>query len=833
MPPIRNFKLLPIALAVAAFVPVAQAQVSAAPPAAVNTSAAAETKSTAATKAQASAETNTLQQVVITGTASHSGQKKLATSFSISTATEEQIKEAAPSSTADLLKIVPGVFVETSGGTAGANIAVRGFPTAGDAPYVTMQLDGVPLYPASTLSFLENSSLFRLDDTVERVEVLRGGTSPIWSNGQAGATANFIQKRGGNLPEGSLRYTTGTGGLHRVDAYYGGKLADKWYVSGGGFYRTSTGVRNTQYPADEGGQFSLNLTRKLDNGELSVWGRATSDKNTFFTGIPMVSSGNGDSISSFPGIDARTGALQGNAIRNVLLETSPGAKPGQMAIDLADGRGLSSQMLGLDFNQKVGAWTFSDRAGYMSGKAPTKALFTGGTPGTLGDYISGKITAANSNASVVSAAGGLATTGSASLLDGTSLTDMNQQVLSAGLWSVDKDIKAFSNDARLNRELAGGHTVSLGMYLASYSSHDLWYLGNSMLMTAQNHAQPVNVALNNGVKVTRNGFDGASFYALDAAYNGKNVAFTVADEWKLTSQLRLDGGVRWERQTTTGSVGQPLSGDLDGNPLTLYNNNASYLSGNYKPIDFSASKVAYTVGAAYMVNDKLNTFVRANSGFRFPNFDDLRDGARSIEDVKQYEVGVKAGDRDYSFFVTGFYNTFKGQPQQQFLADGRSINFLLASKAYGLEFEGAVRPVKNFELALGGNYAQAEYVDSGSYTGKQVQRQPKLQFRVSPSYRVNADWGTAKLFATYAYTGKRFGDVNNLQPLPAYHTLDAGVVANIDDFEIRLTGTNLTNRIGITEGNARVIGSGTTAQGVFIGRPIFGRSVQLSLAMHF
>lgn len=815
--------LLPLVLAMSAGFAAAQAQAQTAIPPA------------AAAKAQGGG--NVMDAVVVTGTASHAGQKLLSTTFSISSISEEGIKEAAPSSTADLLKIVPGIFVESSGGTAGANISVRGFPTSGDAPYVTMQLDGVPMYPAATLSFMENSSLFRLDDTVERVEVLRGGPSPIWSNGQAGATANFIQKRGSDQSEGSLRYTTGTGGLQRVDVYYGGKLSEGWYISGGGFYRTSTGVRDTQYPADEGGQFSLNLTRRIDGGgSLNLWARASSDKNTFFTGIPLTSSNGGTKVGSFPGLDALTGALQGSALRNVMLETTPGATPGTMKVDLADGRGLQSTMVGLDFNKKFGDWTFSDRAGYMSGKVPTKALFTGGAPATLASYISGKVTDANGNAAVLAAAGSPATGGTASYLDGRAISDMNQPVMSAGIWSVDKDVRAFTNDARLNRELAGGHTLSLGLYLASYSSNDLWYLGNGMLMTAQHHAQPINVTLNNGVKVTRNGFDGASFYSLDANYSGNNVAATVADEWKVNRDLRLDVGARWERERITGSVGQPLSGDLDGNPLTLYNNNASYLSGTYKPVDFNQSKTSYTAGAGYMLSEQVNTFVRINSGLRFPSFDDLRDGNRAVETVKQYEIGLKAASRNYSLFLTAFHNDFKGQPQTQFLADGTQLNFLLGSKTNGIEFEGLLRPLmdfRGFELTVGGNWIKAEYVDSGSLSGLQVQRQPKFQARLSPSYRINTGWGSAKVFATYSVVGKRFGDVQNQQPLPRYNTLDAGVITNLGDFELRLTGSNLTNQIGITEGNARVVGAGTTAQGVFIGRPIFGRSVQLSLAAAF
>lgn len=149
---------------------------------------------------QAQGSANTAQEetetIVVTGSANPLGERKLTASFSITTADENQIREAAPSNTADLLKIVPGVFAETTGGTSGANIAVRGFPTGGDALFSTIELDGSPVYASPTLSFLDNSSLFRIDDTVARVEALRGGSSPIWSSGQPGVTVNFIQKNG-------------------------------------------------------------------------------------------------------------------------------------------------------------------------------------------------------------------------------------------------------------------------------------------------------------------------------------------------------------------------------------------------------------------------------------------------------------------------------------------------------------------------------------------------------------------------------------------------------------------------------------------------------------
>ncbi|HEV8690561.1 MAG TPA: TonB-dependent receptor plug domain-containing protein, partial [Ideonella sp.] len=258
------------------------------------------------------------ETVVVTGTTSR--KRKLDASFSITTADSEQIKQAAPSSTADVLKIVPGVFVETTGGQSGANMRVRGFPTPGDGPYSTFQLNGSPLYALPTLSFFEHSQLFRLDDTIDRVEVLRGGPSPIFSAGQPGITVNFIQKQGGIEPEGSLRVTTGTGNLRRFDGVFSGPLSDKWRFMVGGFYRTDDGIRNTEFPADRGGQFSALLTRALDDGSVSLYGRVMNEKNAFYTAIPVVGSADGKSVSSFPGFDAGTAYFYGNELRNLSLE---------------------------------------------------------------------------------------------------------------------------------------------------------------------------------------------------------------------------------------------------------------------------------------------------------------------------------------------------------------------------------------------------------------------------------------------------------------------------------------------------------------------------------
>src|ERR1700690_3998977 len=202
-----------------------------------------------------STTSNTLDEVVVT--ASAQGVRKLDASYNIVTANLQEILNANPASVAEIYKFSPGVWPESSGGQTGVNIDVVGFPNGGgDSPYFTTMIQGSPLYGSPYLSFMDNSSLIRFADTVERVEGVQGGTSAIFGPGQPGATANFILRTGSDKTEGSIGVTYGSEGSERVDAFISGKMIDGWYGSLGGFYRVSDGIRNPQYPADIGGQLT-------------------------------------------------------------------------------------------------------------------------------------------------------------------------------------------------------------------------------------------------------------------------------------------------------------------------------------------------------------------------------------------------------------------------------------------------------------------------------------------------------------------------------------------------------------------------------------------------
>ena len=323
----------------------------------------------APTAPAANAPPQALEEIVVTGAAR--GEKKFKAAYAITTINEQQVKELAPTGTADLLKTVPGVWVETTGGETNANIYIRGFPQTGNSAYLTLELDGVPLFAPSSISFMDNTNLFRLDDSVDHVETLIGGPGAIWGHGQAGATMNVIQKNGYDNPGGVIEATTGSGSLYRGDFYYGGKIADDWYASVGGFYRTDQGVRDTQFPSDQGGQIEATLTHTFESGgEVEFYGRVLDDSNAFFTDIPMLATGAGSNLklSGFPGFNPLTATLDGNANRIATIDIGPNGQTTSM--DMAQGDGAKLHTFGMTFKKTIGDWDIVNRADYSAGELP-------------------------------------------------------------------------------------------------------------------------------------------------------------------------------------------------------------------------------------------------------------------------------------------------------------------------------------------------------------------------------------------------------------------------------------------------------------------------------
>lgn len=784
--------------------------------------------------------TSALETVVVTGSAI-GGVTKLEASYNIVTASEEQIRQSNPKSTADLLKISPGLWPESTGGQTGANIEIAGFPGGGDAPYFTTLLMGSPLYGMPTLSFFETTSIFRLDDTVKSVEILQGGPSVVFAGGQMGATANFFLKTGTDEPSGSVGLTYGDENLYRLDGFTGFKLGEGWYGSVGGFYRVSDGVRDPQFNADEGGQLTATIKRETDRGDIVLYARYLDDKNQFITPIPVIQRGR-DNFSAYPGFDPLTSTYNSKAIQHVRLNGYPN---GGTNADLADGRGAQMIFVGANFDQEFdNGWSISDKFLYNAGDVDTNALFSGSNPATLTEQLY----TLPSDLNGLQLPAGSAT---ATFVGGGAVA-ANQSVIRQGWWFIHKELENLNNDFRLSKEVFEGNTLTVGLYLAYYTMDDEWALGNQMLMTNEPNARPITVSYVSGGQ-TRQRTDAQGFLdngAFNISQRGHafNRAIYLSDSWRIDKWL-FDASVRYENQDATNRVCNLTNRNLDGNPLTEFDNAVPVCNGTLAITDYDEDFTSWTVGANYSFTDAMSSYVRVNRGGHFLDFDNGIRGSTTgntppMQIIRNYEVGFKFQNDLIYADVSAYFRDFTGLQYNPTDAAGVQIpnaRLLYGSESKGVNFIGAITPVDNFRFQVVANYLDGEYTDYDAcfpYTnvvtgngcapieGQQLQRQPKLRYMLTPSYRLPLGFGDIETYVTYTHVGDHTQDQSALQQLGSYYMWDFGVTAHVgDNWQFALRGTNVTDELGLTESNSRIFGSAAGAGGVLLARPIEGSEI--------
>lgn len=801
------------------------------------------------------AKTQDLQEVVVTGNAAYGGVKKLDASYSVTTLTADQIKQANPVSANDVLKASPGIHVESSGGQTGANIEVAGFPGSSGSPFVTIALNGSPLYPVPGLAYLEHGSLLRMDDTVARAEFVQGGPSVLYGNAQPGLFADFILKQGGETPAGSVGLTYGSEGMLRLDGFVSGPLGGSgWSGSIGGFWRKSDGVRDPQYTADKGGQLTATLSHDWDNGSLMFYARVLNDKNQFVTGTPILNPGRGQ-FSAYPGFDPLTGTMGSKADQREFLQTVPcftaGCTPGGIPINMANGRGPDVRFAGANFDWDFGnGWSLSDKLGVSGGTEGMVAFYsTGSNPSTLAAYI----TAAAATAGLPA---GLAAT--ATYANGGGAADMNQNVVKQELRYVKQQFQSASNELHVSKELFDGNTLTLGNYTAVYGSTEHAFQGSNILLQAVSNPNPIAISLSDGSNTwqlaSAQGFTAGPTAVNIIRGNGFNTAFFLSDSWKLDNWL-FDAGLRAEHQHVTAHLGNVGKADLDANPYTLYNNGSRYALPGQSNIYYGKTAPAWTVGANYAFTDNMSAYVRFNNGVHFPSVTDLTSlPGTPVGKVHNMEAGFKYQQDWIYATLTAYRRLYYGVPTTLLVAVGNTsqlVSYVYGSATNGLNLQATLKPFENFSLVFSGDYQDGQYTHSdGCYTyqgetsttvcnpknafnGNQLARQPVFQARVTPAYTLPTSWGSLSAWLTYEYIGSHYGDQLQLQPLGHYHDWAFGVVADIGThWQLRLQGTNLTNQIGLTEGNARLLDT-ASAGGVILARSIEGREINAQVKYQF
>ena len=821
----------------------------------------------------AATPTSSLDEIVVT--ASAQGVRKLDASFNIVSMNLEAIQNANPQSAAEIYKNSPGIWPEASGGQTGVNIDVAGFPNGGgDSPYFTTMIQGSPLYGAPYLSFMDNSSLIRFDDTIERVEIVQGGTSAIFGPGQPGATANFILRTGSDKSEGSIGLTYGSEGSERVDAFISGKIIDGWYGSVGGFYRNSDGVRDPQYPSDIGGQLTGTLKHDLDNGSIMFWYRVLQDKNQWVADFPYIVV-NGDP-KPYPGFNQLNNTYNSKQLQNFLI---PSPQGGFENDDISNGRGAALQYFGSELHLKFdNGWSISNNFLFDGGRVNTSALVNNGNPQTLSSYITslGQCSGTGCTPQVPTA---LVPSIQASYANGAPVSP-DQSVLTEQVWFVRKKITNVTDEFRLSMDLGAGNTLTAGLYGAYYTDNDNWSISSNVLMDNVPNASPIilqatsggniyNVTSAQGI-VNSNG----GYYILEQG-KATNIAMYLYDSWKLGSWI-FDASARLEHMNMTQQTTNASPVQL-GSQFDLWDNAVDLPNGTYTTAGKVNTIPTFSVGANYEFTDHMSAYVRANNGVHMANFDDVRantigplSGAANarattnppLQRMQNYEGGFKIQNRYTYVDASIYYKEFSGIPYTPVNIQNQPIGpqEIYGSQAKGVRLVGSVnpladsdiQPLKDFSVSVNANYVDEKYKDfqgcfiytniqnqviCGSINGQPLARTPKMRVSVTPqdiqNFNLGSWTGTLTEFITYEHVGQHYQDATGLNPLGTYYDLAAGIVATLgENWQLRLMGTNLTNQIGLTEGNAR-FGGNAVQNSVGFGRSIVGREGSIQLKYKF
>ncbi len=750
-----------------------------------------------------------VEEVIVTGTAVPT-RTKFDSSVAVSTFSAEDIAQQAPASSADLISSVPGFWVESTAGTTQGNVFARGIIQDGGYRYVGLMEDGIPIYPVFELSFYNPDQFVRVDDTIERVEALRGGTAPIFTAGAVGGTVNFVTQSAKDSARGSMKLGFSDYGMYRADVAWSAPLGDDWGIALGGYYRTSDGVRDPGYTADEGGQFRVKIGRTFDHGSIEFFGKYIDDRSLFVVPIPLT--GNPSDPRGLNGADAGTYSLHSEDLARAGLPVTA-ADVGLRGSNLEDGIHPQLATLGGKLN-----WEFNDTVSltnllrYTDGEVRFDGIFPGDAPVTGAAFAASRGVAANY--SVISTGASYAA---------------NQLVQNHGHWVVNKEYDAIQDDLRLNLNLET-HAVTFGLYLADYSMKDAWSLGNQILMDVSN--RPRRLALP-GV-TDPSGFTKYSTFNLLTDYDATAYSLYAADEWQVTDALRFDFGVRYDAQDIEGTIragssevapGVPT--DLDGNPATTYDRGVSLIGANRSTVDEDFDNTAFSIGFNYEFTPRQAMFGHYTDSAKLPHFDDVRNGVTVKDQVTNIELGYKASIDSLVVFATLFQTDFDNVPFQDILSNGQTVVRRAETRTRGIELEGEFQPIDALGIRFSITQQDPTYEGfSGSAagnTGNVIRRIPKTMARITPTYTFMD--GAARAYFTYTYAGKRYANDENTIELPKYTKLDAGVMFDVGgNWTFQVTGDNLTDEVGLTEGNPRTdVGSGGIGN-IYMVRPLFGRS---------
>ncbi|HEX7119293.1 MAG TPA: TonB-dependent receptor [Longimicrobiales bacterium] len=823
-----------------------------------------------------------LDALIVTGT--QVPRVKLDASVAVTVLSSEDVEQAAPRSTTEMLRFVPGFTrVESSGGEVNQNISMRGIL---GVEYVMFMEDGLPVFPTMHTFFMNADNLFRPDENIQRVEVVRGGSSALFGSNTPGAIINFINRTGGSELAGTMKATAGTEGLARYDFNVGGPMGEDWRFNVGGFYRYDHGVRDPGYPGIRGGQLKASVTRLLDRGHIRASLKIIDDRNQFILPLPFRNKEDPEYVPGFSDYGSFN-TLEGNHIR-VPLPTGA-----QLELPLDDGLRTKAYWLtanaGFDLD---GGWHIENSAQIMSNDQGWNAIVPSDVMAadayvqsyltqTYGAYYKG----------VLQAAGLLPADGDvAEIADGTKFiiealpgfdytlrypnvrdasgnpiayNAANGLLAPGGEWHVEKPMSAFQNQFQVRKSF-GDHSISAGLYFANYSQSNRWYF-TDILMDVRDNPHFVDLFVESAslryryldpatgeetetvvdvgnIEATKNGFRRFLSNYVNGTGQSTIVSGVIGGAFQLTDRLRADVGARYEWNDFVQTSENTSAVDLDGISGTLYDVEP-WGNGTFRHFSRSLSDWAASIGLNYEVNDEISIYAQGGRAYKMPALDEYLNAA-AVEQVELFDArttltgegGMKFSSDRFGFTVNGFYTLLKNIVGQGAITDPTTgetrwvINTAPENRSYGLELEATAQVTDGLHLIGNGTLLKAELGSgAGSDIGSWINGVPPVignlaAFYTRSNVSFNVDWH---------YVGRRYTDFQNNLRLPAYQYANLGVSYAVPGTGLTVAANllNVFQSKGLEEGNPRLV-TGPTSD-LFLARPILPRRLTASLRYDF
>ena len=723
-----------------------------------------------------------LDSIVITGTAT--ARTKMKQSVSVSTLDADQLQNAVAASAVDVLRTVPGLRAEASGGEGNANLGVRGLPMSdGGGRYVQLQEDGLPVLLIGDISFATADQFVRADYMTDALDVIRGGSSSTLATNAPGAIVNFRSKTG-KTSGGAFGVSTGLDHQQqRLDFAYGGKLGDKLNFQFGGFYRMGQGTRNTDVNVENGGQFRASVTKELDNASyIRVSVKSLHDRTPTYLPVPV--SVSGSKINSIAGVDPREAFFINSRFGN---DSTIDKHGNRISSNPADGLKVSVDSIGVEAQFNLGngvSITERFRKSAISGRF--LGVFPAGSQ--PGDYTG--------NTPVFSAH-----------IFNTSLDDMGNVF----------------NDLRLQKEmaLAGNAKLTLtgGLFTGQQNVAQTWYWNRYNIGLTGNSAALYNNAgavTTSPVGDATTTWGGCCMRSIDVRVTA--MAPYAALTWE-QGPLSLDGSVRYDKQRGTGT--QKFGDGANG---------GTWNAARTSTIGYTTDATSYSLGGNYELGKAMALFARVSHGVSWKSPDrvvwdaDINSGKAPYpkNEIDQLEAGVKYRGQGLSAFITAFYAKTKEGAGYELTTQTVKNN---AYDSKGIEAEMALS-FGDLRLTGGATLTDAS-ITSGANSGKTPRRQAKLVYQLSPSYAI----GALELGGSIVGTTQSFAQDDNVVVLPGFATVNTFANYEIAKGAVLSLGVNnLFNTLGYTEAEGQ---NNLGNNPLYIARAVNGRSAKLALKYSF